>query len=195
MIDINEIEPYLAGLISDVLAAGGVVGGVRIGGGLWIGAVDQAPDAGDLYLEGSIRKSEPVAVRLSLGAAVLVGSGSWVPVMWDTADSNEAGMWAAGAPTLITCLVDGLYQITFNANFAANAVGYRAAGIQLNGGLPILATAKEFSPSGAVTAGVSLGLVVCLAVGDTIEGIVFQNTGGGLNLGAVESNIGVVRLA
>jgi len=193
MIDLSEVEPYLAGLISDVLAAGGVVGGVRIGGGLWIGAVDQAPDVGDLYLEGSIRKSSPVAARLSLGAAVSIPDAAWTAVAWDTADLNEAGMWDLAAPGVITCLVDGLYQVTLNIKFTASAVGYRDAEIRLNGAT-ILATAKEFSPSGAVAAGVSLGLVVSLAVGDTIEGLVYQNSGAGLDLGAVESNIGIVRV-
>jgi hypothetical protein len=194
MIDLSEIEPYLAGMISDVLAAGGVVGGVRIGGGLWIGAVDQAPDVGDLYLEGSIRYSQAVAARLSLGAAAAVANGTWAALPWDTADLNEAGMWVAGSPGLITCLVDGLYLAQLNVSFAANNAGIRMAGIRFKGST-YLAKGKVFNPSAAESTAVSVGVLVPLAAGETIEGMVYQNSGGGLNAETAETNIAVVRIA
>jgi len=193
--DLKDFEPYLTGLVSDILAAGGVVGAARIGGGLWIGAVDQAPDEGDLYLEGSIRRSQAVAARLHLAAAASINNASWTAIAWDTVDQNEPGMWAAGSPARIVCQVDGLYLVAFNAVFAANGSGIRIFGARLNG-TNYLAETEVMSPSAGNTGVGNVAALVPLQAGDYIEGMVYQSSGGSLNVGgSAETNIGVVRMA
>jgi hypothetical protein len=195
MIDLIELEPYLAGMVSDILAAGGVVGGVRIGGGLWIGAVDQAPDGGDLYLEGSIRRSAPVAARLHLAADWSLGDNAWTGVPWDTADLNLEGMWLVVTPGRITCQVDGLYLVILNVKFNTNSTGSRQVGVRMNGSTYLVST-KVFNPSATNTTPVAALVLISLTAGDYLEGMVYQNSGGGLNVvGSVETNIGIVRLA
>lgn len=86
----------------------------------------------------------------------------------------------------LTCQKDGPYVFHYSLFFASNATGYRYCYLRLNG-----ATALNFDTrnplTGQVTA-LSGAASRRLVVGDYVEIIVFQNSGGSLNVVASGDN-------
>lgn len=114
--------------------------------------------------------------------------GSLIPNNADTAITFTAesfdtdGMWDPGNPTRITCVEDGFYYITCNTFWNANAVGVRRARIRLNGGATILVGDSRMA---VTTAGIQTDQSAPksawqAAVGDFIELVCFQTSGGNL---------------
>lgn len=115
-------------------------------------------------------------------------AGSSIPNNADTAITftteafDTSGMWDAGQPTRITCVQAGFYYITCNTFWNANAVGTRRIRIRLNGGATILV--GDSRPTVA-TAGLQTDQNAPKSawqanVGDYIEMVVYQNSGGNL---------------
>lgn len=97
----------------------------------------------------------------------------------------SAGEWTVG--------LDGVYQISGNALFAANATGYRRLTVIAGGNV----VAGEYVvPGSAQTASASVATCVPLAKGDTIRFIGLQNSGASLalNVGAAYFNTASVTL-
>lgn len=83
----------------------------------------------------------------------------------------------------LTCRVAGSYLIGGSIEFAANATGFRAVGIRLNGSTSI-AESGHNAPIATFPLRVSLSSAYRLAVGDYVDMAVYQNSGGSLNVNA-----------
>lgn len=79
----------------------------------------------------------------------------------------------------LTCKTAGKYLITVSVNFAANSTGYREVSIRLNGTSDI---AKHRSNAIVDASVIGATTVYDLAVNDYVEVIVYQNSGGALNV-------------
>jgi len=85
----------------------------------------------------------------------------------------------------LTVPTTGKYLITANAGFAANATGYRFAKIVKNGATTVSNINTMASPNGTYDTHINNSVVVSATAADYFEIIVFQNSGGALNGGAV----------
>jgi hypothetical protein len=109
----------------------------------------------------------------------------------DTIHDNATNNWR------LTCKTAGKYLVYFTFEFAANATGERYAYIRRNG-----TTAMAYDIRQAVSASLPTTLdkarVLDLAVNDFVDVIVFQNSGGALNVsaaGVYSPVFGMVRAA
>lgn len=89
----------------------------------------------------------------------------------------------AAVTSRLTCRVPGLYQTSAHLEYAANAVGYRALGIFYNGAATLALQRVPAVADGTVTA-LSVSTGYRLAVGDYIEMVTLQSSGGNLNVQA-----------
>jgi hypothetical protein len=107
-------------------------------------------------------------------AKVVLNTASATP----TAGSYDPNGWFSNANDWIEIGQDGFYSITGAVAFAANAVGRRILGINVNGsdagGISILA-----SPTGSTVLTVSVNMY--LTVGDQVTLSILQQSGGALN--------------
>jgi hypothetical protein len=81
----------------------------------------------------------------------------------------------------LTCQTAGKYLIVANYSLAGNASGIREFFIKLNGGNYIAADSGK-APIAADAWRNSLSKIIELAVSNYVEFVVFQNSGGALNL-------------
>jgi hypothetical protein len=120
--------------------------------------------------------------RVYNSAALTLANATATPITfnserWDLGTSTEQHSTSANTSRL-TCRTPGLYAIVGHLEYAANAVGFRSAAIQLNG-----AAFVGIQHITAATASiVSVSTQYRLVVGDYIELIGRQNSGGNLNV-------------
>jgi|SRR5215831_1469789 len=124
--------------------------------------------------------SQP-ACRITHNAAQSIASGVIALVSFNTLRFDSVGtMYSGGSPTRITCQVAGKYAIGCEIYWASNATGYRETTIQVNGVRQ--ADRMEYVPSGGGEIRQECVSVVDLKVGDYLECIVYQTSGGALNI-------------
>lgn len=87
-----------------------------------------------------------------------------------------------------TCQVAGRYQFDGTVAFASNATGFRAAKFQVNGATPSPVGSERAAAATSSFATVSVSTELQLAVGDYVELMAFQNSGGSLNLDSNTAN-------
>lgn len=102
-------------------------------------------------------------------------------ISWTTEEFDSAGMFDAGTPTVLTVQQAGVYLFSATGGFVANATNDRACALFKNG------TEQLQSDQGRAPAvyfwGGNVVAVDEMAVGDTIQLKVAQNSGGNLNTG------------
>ena len=114
-------------------------------------------------------------------ASQSISNNTRTAVSWQ-ASSSTAGAtppWVVGSPTRFTAPVAGRYRIICNAKWANNNSGRRGVGWRLNGGGTNYDV--QFQESNGVDTCTGLELID-LAANDYVEMIVFQDSGGSLNL-------------
>jgi hypothetical protein len=130
--------------------------------------------------------SNPIIVpscRVYNNAAISIGNNS-VQVLtfnserWDT-DEIHSTVTNTGR---LTCQTAGLYNIFGHVQFAANTTGIRSVLIRLNGST-YLASQLNHQSSAAV-AELSVNTIYSLSASDYVELMVYQNSGGALNVNA-----------
>jgi len=77
-----------------------------------------------------------------------------------------------------TAQVAGWYQVTVTAAYAANATANRAVQTAKNGTIQTRGQEVLFTPTAANTATIQATSKISLVVGDYVEAIAFQNSGG-----------------
>jgi hypothetical protein len=108
-------------------------------------------------------------------------------VLWDQETIDTAGMHSTVTNTSqITAVYPGKYLITAQATFVANATGVRQGQLNLNG---VLINGSTVDEPGSAAGGTTVTCVfeVALAVGDFVEYVVQQTSGGALALVAGRS--------
>lgn len=146
--------------------------------------------------DGSVTDSDIVSVsptklrligaKVYRNAALSVSDITDTTVSWDTAVYNPQSMWLSTAPTKFTIPFDGIYSVTYYAEFVANATGFRKGQLAINGTATV--TLSNNSVGGASPTQVLLSDTLKLSKDDYIEFIVRQNTGGALSVNTGEAN-------
>lgn len=115
------------------------------------------------------RTSATQAITNNTNTAVSFQSTAW----------NVGTIWAIGSPTRVTIPTSGWYSVVVNAKWANNGTGRRSAGYRINGGATYWALQQTAANGVDTTTGIGYAELVA---GDYLEIIVFQNSGGSLNL-------------
>lgn len=124
----------------------------------------------------------PPMCRVYRAAALShTGTGTFQTIAFDTESftQTESGMWSSGTPTRVTPQTAGVYLVTANVNFNTNATGVRGLGLYKNGTVNPFAY-QDAAGSASLSNGLFLSGTVNLSVGDYVQPLVFQNSGGNL---------------
>lgn len=137
----------------------------------------------------------PVICELRQTAAQSIpNSSTTTPVTFDTEDiDTDSGHSTSSNTSRYTAQRAARFQISGKVNFATNATGQRSAWWSING---TQLAASQVDVPGNASVGPCLVLptmTVLLAVGDYVEMIAFQNSGGSLNT-ASSSTAGLTAL-
>ena len=99
----------------------------------------------------------------------------------DTDLFDAFGMHTTGANTRITILVPGIYAVGGNATFAADAVGIRFLGTQINGTAAVVGSVRVSAASAGTTI-LNVHGILNFVANDYIELVAQQTSGGNLNV-------------
>lgn len=172
----------------------------------WVdGTLNQGSAANFNHVEeGILDVSQAPSVHVTHNAAQSVTSATPLTLAFNTERHDQAG----GAPSTmhdtvtnnsrLTALYAGIYLITANIEWAANATGYRRCAIRLNGTTVIGEVLEMCVTTAAVTTRQIAHAHYALAVNDYVEVVVDQNSGGALNVnssGNVSPEFSMVRVA
>ena len=139
----------------------------------------------------------PPACRIYHDAAQEITSGTWTTLTFNSERFDTDDMHSVLANTnRIYAQRDGIYLAYFHGAFAANAVGLRAVTIRHNSSTSIASLST--TAHGTTTSRLSAATVYQMSAGDWFDFIVYQNSGGALNLNVYANfsiEAGAVRLA
>jgi hypothetical protein len=124
----------------------------------------------------------PHFVQVKNSANIVLTSGNFDTILYDTEVFDVDGMHSTAANTgRLNALIDGIYRITLNVSFEANANGLRVAYIQhsVDG---IIAITSVNAVGGGVTTDMCVSTEKRMTAGQYVFSIANQNTGGNLNL-------------
>jgi hypothetical protein len=138
--------------------------------------------------EGILDCSRAPAVRTYHAANVSITSATVTAIGFATGNRYDQAGGAASTQhstsvnnTRLTCLYAGIYRITAQASFAANATGFRQLSIRLNG-TTYIGSQNNPTPSATNPSLLNATTEYALAVNDYVEMTVYQNSGAGLNI-------------
>lgn len=126
------------------------------------------------------------ACRVHNSANISVPNATDTILTFNTESFDTASMHSTSVNTgRITCTAAGIYVVTAVAQFAANATGARSMGLIVNG---LAGTFYNFAQAPVNSAAGATRLVVTdiikLAVGDHVQVVAYQTSGGALNVEA-----------
>jgi hypothetical protein len=157
----------------------------------WTDGVSQYTAArGAVQENGIFEVSYAPAVRVYHNAAQSITSATPTALAFNSERFDQAGNAAdtmhdnVTNNSRLTCRYAGVYQITGNASFAANATGYRQLEIKLNNTTTI-ESSIDMTASGTVASRILCTTLYSLAVNDYVELIAYQTSGGGLNVDVI----------
>lgn len=162
-------------------------------------------DIGGVEDRGTQRALETIAsewpssttVRGSRSSVQTITTATWTLLTWNAEDwdlvRGTAGTQHDTSSTTARLFArqDGKYQVTLFTSWAANTTGIRVGVIQKNSeALPATANTGVYqggyaisAPSTSVTTTISAPALVQLNTGDYVAAVVFQNSGGNLDIG------------
>jgi hypothetical protein len=112
--------------------------------------------------------------------------------LWDT-----DAIFDAGSPTRLTCKTAGKYSISAHVAFASNTTGNRQVFIRKNGTDYLAGDIRQAVQTGGTRTVFAIETKEVLNVNDYVELIVFQTTGGSLNVDTLwnrSPNFGMQRI-
>lgn len=139
-----------------------------------------AVDGRDLFVLATLAPYGPAFGSMRQSSAQTVGTGAFTALDWTNRTDTTASGVTLGA-TGITCVVPGVYQVSVAASFAANTTGVRHLQIIKNGTTVDFAVYSTNAPSGTEVCRMTGTVPIRLAVGDYVNGSVFQSSGGNLS--------------
>lgn len=145
------------------------------GTGVWL-----VVSASDLFAVGSLAAAgRSITPRVYRTSDASIADATDEVVTWEADEFDGLGHWSSG--TDLTVQVPGRYQAVAQVRFAANATGFRAAWIRLNGSTQIART-QVLPISGSPSYFQVVSTPVALVAGDDLQLVVRQNSGGALSL-------------
>lgn len=140
--------------------------------GEWVSAAPASPSA-PTFVGARVRHSANQAISTATDTALSMDSERYdSDAFHDTSTNNTRLTVPSGK--------GGKYHIGGNILFNANATGSRYAMIRLNGST-VIARSQDISASGSYGARINLSCDYALAVGDYVELVVNQDSGGNLD--------------
>lgn len=134
-------------------------------------------------LETIERPITSVGARVYNSAAISSNNATLTALTFDTERYDTDGLHSTSSNTgRLTCTRAGKHLIVVNLEFASNATGYRVVHIRLNG-TTYIAVDSKMAVNGNAT-WFSTATIYDLAVGDYVEVVVYQTSGGALNVSA-----------
>jgi len=144
----------------------------------------KAAQASPQFTAGAVWQAVPQA-RVYNSASISIANGTTTALTfdserWDTGATSEQHSTSSNTGRL-TCQRAGLYQVGVALNFDASGTGSRVVALRLNGATTI---AEDGKPALAGGYGTAFAVVTDyrLAVGDYMDVVVLQNSGGSLNV-------------
>lgn len=130
--------------------------------------------------EASIRNGWNIASRVFRNTNQPIPNASNEAVAFNSSIYDTHRSW--NGSTRLTAPITGAYSMTLSISWASNATGTRRQYIRKNGSTFLLE--DQWQPSVAATNSRTSSTVAKLTKGDYIEGIVYQSSGGNLDLGS-----------
>lgn len=118
--------------------------------------------------------------RVANNAAIAITTATVTALTFNTIRFDPFVLFTSGTSQIVFNRA-GRYLVGGTIEFAANGVGYRQVAIRLNG-TAVLAQQNRLPIGGAVNDSLSLFTEYEFVSGDFVELIVFQNSGGNLNV-------------
>lgn len=158
---------------------GSLVGNISGGGTLATGGFTLTiPAAGTASIRGLI-----VGARVYNDANISVANATVQPLTFNSERFDTDALHSTSVNTgRLTAPVTGTYLIFAAATFAANATGQRVLQLRLNG-TTFISRVGDVSTSANLSA-LETSTIYQLTAGDYIEAIVYQDSGGALNVSA-----------
>lgn len=129
----------------------------------------------------NLRPVKPNA-RAFNNANILIGNAAFTALTFNSERWDVGSMHSTSVNTgRLTAPVTGVYSMGAHINFAAHATGIRYLALRVNGGTTIAVELDNAAAGGSDTI-MSISGMYRLAVGDYVEAVVFQNSGGNLNV-------------
>ena len=160
-------------------------GGLRLDH-LELGNVTGAAE-GELALAGRIIASTAIGARVyNNGNLTHASTDDWQTLTFDSETYDDDGIHSVASNTSrLTCQTAGLYRISGQITFVANATGHRYGAIRLDGTI-YLDIDRRVALNGVVTV-VKVSTSCKLAVGQYVELQGWQNSGGNLAMSFVSA--------
>lgn len=125
----------------------------------------------------------PIGCRVFNDANISINNAAGTALTYNSEDYDSEGMHSTSSNTgRIIFTKNGYYEVYAQNAFASNSTGYRQAFIRKNGSTVIAQDVKN-AVNGEITT-LFCYTEYAFVVGDYIECIVFQNSGGALNITA-----------
>lgn len=134
----------------------------------------------------------PPLCVLTHSATQTLTTATVTPIVFDTEATDTDGMHSTASNTSrITAVTAGYYLVAGHIPFAANATGGRHGWLSLNGTTTRIAWASATSVTAATITSLAMSGAVFLNVGDYVELMGYQTSGGNL---ATDITTGSARL-
>lgn len=157
-----------------------------------------ASDGSDLFIIGVLAAADRTpSPRVYRDADLSVVDGTDTAVTWAAVNSDAWTSWSSGAATRLTARLRGRYMATAWVQFAGNGTGIRSAWIRKDGATTFGRVQVAPSSAGLPTQFTVASPVFDLEVGQYVELLVRQTSGGALLLtrdGAVSPSLSLIYL-
>jgi len=120
--------------------------------------------------------------RASRSGAQSIPNATNTPISFDTEARDDDGLWVIGSPTVFTIPKAGIWYFGSSVAYDSNSTGFRETRLRVNGSVATYGvTDSRTAVNGGATA-LTITAIGILAVSDTIDVAVWQNSGGNLNM-------------
>ena len=142
-----------------------------------------ATDGTDLFVSEIIAGADrALAPRASRSSTQSITSSNDTAITFDGVQSDSWGCWSSGSATRLTAPLTGRYQATAVVSWAGNATGFRSIWIEKNGTSTVGRQSTVSVGAGNPTWMQVTSLPFDMVPGDYLRLIVWQNSGGALNV-------------
>lgn len=128
-------------------------------------------------------KATPPGTRVRRTGNQPIADATQTAVSWTASSVGYGDMWESVTnPTRVTAQQAGVYLITATVAFAPNATGSRVLSLKLSGTSIYIAAARQDAPDATQNTFLTVSTTYYLDVGDYVEAMVDQDSGGNLDV-------------
>lgn len=127
----------------------------------------------------------PPSARVRRDAAQSVTNNTWTAITFDVEDWDTDTIWSSTAANKLKVKTAGKYMVNFTAEMGSSAGSERGVGIFVN--TTVLSVAADGYLSDIKSTAIGAGQILsvsgplALTTSDTVSGLMFQNSGSGVN--------------